>query len=121
MTTEQAKKLSFIVRQMRDVVKRSIDELTELAEAALFVSVNDETPSRKILPQSIQNENRLLNKKEIAQRLGVSVRTISNLQTEGLPTQKIGKRVLFNYEKVLLWLEGREIKSRRKNNLRMVK
>lgn len=120
MTTEQAQKLRLIVRRMRDVVKHSIDELTELAEAALTVFVEDKVTSRKILPP-VQNENRLLNKKEIAQRLGVSVRTISHLQTEGLPTQKIGKRVLFNYEKVLLWLEGKKIKSRRKNNLRVVR
>ncbi|HEY0428708.1 MAG TPA: helix-turn-helix domain-containing protein [Pyrinomonadaceae bacterium] len=121
MTTEQFKNLSSIVRQMRDVVKRSIDEITELGERALSVFVeNEEMSSKNPLPK-VAIEKRLLNKTELARRLGVSVRTVNNLQNDGLPSVKLRKRVLFDYEKVLTWTEEREIGESRKNKLRVVK
>lgn len=120
MTAEQAKKLSLIFRQVRDVVKNSIDDLADIAENALSVFVESETISRKeLLPMT--SESRLLNKTELAKRLGISVRKVSDLQTEGLPTVKLGKRVLFDYEDVLIWAKDKKIKSRRKNKLRVVK
>ena len=106
---------------MRDVVKRSIDEITELGERALSVFVeNEEMSSKNPLPK-VAIEKRLLNKTELARRLGVSVRTVNNLQNDGLPSVKLRKRVLFDYEKVLTWTEEREIGESRKNKLRVVK
>ena len=121
MTTEQFKTLSFIARQMRDMVKRSIDEITELGEQALQVFVENEETGKKILLPKVAIEKRLLNKKELAGRLGVSVRTVNNLQNEGLPSVKLRKRILFDYEKVLNWTEEKEIEESRKNNLRVVR
>lgn len=120
MTAEQAKKLGLIFRQVRDVVKNSIDDLADIAENALSVFVESENTTRRELPPVI-NENRLLDKTELAERLGISVRKVSDLQTEGLPTVKLGKSVRFDYDEVLIWAKDRKIKSRRKNNLRVVK
>ena len=119
MNTKQAKNLSLIFRQMCGVVKRSIDEIAELADSALLV-IADETPNSKALPSG-KDEKRLLNKTELSERLNVSVRSIDNLIADGFKPTKIGRRVLFDYEKVLLWIDGREIKSRRKSKLRVVK
>ena len=121
MTTERAKSLIHIFRQMREVVKDAIDNLEAIAENALMIFVDDET-KQKILPSSVAIENRLLNQKELAERLGVCVRTISNLQSEGMPAVHLGKkRVQFDYEEVLIWAKDKNIKSRRKNNLRVVR
>lgn len=120
MTAEQCKRLSFIFRQVRDVVKHSIDEITELAENALSVFIEDEEANRRALP-SANDEKRLLDRKELAERLNVSVRTIGELLKEDLPSVRIKTRVQFDYEEVLTWLKSREIEDRRKNGLRVVK
>ena len=104
---------------MCGVVKRSIDEIAELADSALLV-IADEIPNSQDLP-SRKDEKRLLNKTELSERLNISVRSIDNLIAAGFKPTKIGRRVLFDYEKVLLWIDGREIKSRRKTKLRVVK
>ena len=120
MTTEKAKKLILVFRQMRDVVKDSIDNLEAIAENALMILVDEQT-KQKSLPSSVAIESRLLSKKEVAERLGVSVRMVSDLQTDGLPIVKLGKRVLFDYHEVLTWAKEKEIKNRRKNNFRVVR
>ena len=88
MTAEKIKKLMLVFRQMRDVVKDSIDNLEAVAENALMIFVDDQT-EQKSLPSSVAIENRLLNKTELAERLGISTRTVSNLQDEGLPSVKL--------------------------------
>lgn len=121
MTSEKAKKLILIFRQVRELMKHWIDELGEIGEAALMIFVENEETTRKASNSSVAIENRLLNKKQLAQQLGVSARTVSNLQTEGLPVVKLGKRILFDYEEVLTWAKDKEIKGHRKNKLRVVK
>ena len=118
MTVEQVRKLSLVFRQVRQVVKDTVDNLEAIAENALLIFVDDET-DRKTLPLSVAIETGLLNKKQLAERLGVSVRTISELQNEGLPVVKLGKRVLFDYHEVLTWAKEKKVKSRRKNTLRV--
>lgn len=124
MTTEQKQKLSSIVRRACDAAKDSIDIFAQLADDALQVlsepngnQVSIATNRRR----AAQPERRLFNKKEIAERLGVCPRTVSTLQTEGLPVVKIGTRILFDYEKVLLWIDEEKNEERGKGNLRMVK
>lgn len=120
MTAEQVQKLSLIFRQVRDVVKHSVDDITELAENALTVfSENESTNTAKLLlsPQ----ENELLTKKELARRWKVSERTISNLQAEGLPPVPFGKSIRFDYEEVLTWAKEKGTKNYRKNKLRVVR
>ena len=119
MNTEQAKNLSLIFRQVCNVAKSSIDIFADLAETALQVLSEPDATNQKALPP-MENDSHLLNRKQIAQRLNISPRKVSDLQTEGLPVVKIGSRVLFNYEKVLLWIEGKEVKERGKTKLRVV-
>lgn len=120
MTAEKAEKLCMIFRQVCEVLKDALDNLEAIAENALTIFVDDES-DRKTLPLSVAFENRLLNKKEIAERLGVSVRTISDLQNEGLPIVRLRKRILFDYKEVLIWAKEKDLKSHRKNKLRVVR
>ncbi len=120
MTAEKAEKLCLILRQVREMLKDALDNLEAIAEKAVMLFVDDDS-ERKLLSSSVAIENRLLNKKEIAERLNVSVRTISELQNEGLPIVKLRKRILFDYNQVLLWAKEKDIKGYRKNNLRVVK
>lgn len=110
MTEHQAKILSQFVYQVAELACKTV---------AVFVDKEETEKQHQIF--TVNQETRLLNKKEIAGRLGISERTVSELQTEGLPIVKIGKRVLFDYEDVLDWLKNRGIKKGRKNNLRVVK
>lgn len=121
MTLDQVKKISLIIRQMRDVMKNFLDKIAELGESALNVLIDDESnPKNLSIPQP--SEKRLLNKAQLAERLGVSSRTISNLILyENLPVIRLGKRIQFDYEDVLAWAKAKEFKDYRKNNLRVVK
>ncbi len=120
MTTEKAEKLCLILRQVREALKDALDNLEAIAEKAVMLFVNDES-ERKLLSSSVAFENRLLNIKEVAKRLGVSVKTVNNLQNEGLPKIKIGTRTLFDYEEVSSWLKENRNKNYRKKNLRVVR
>lgn len=124
MTTEQTQKLSSIVRRACDVAKNSIDSFAQLADDALQVFADPNENQVSIATnrrRAAQPERRLFNKKQIAELLNVCPRTVSTLQTEGLPVVKIGTRILFDYEKVLLWIERDETESGQKTNLRVVK
>ncbi len=93
-----------------------------LGDELLKALVECEKPIEKVLPQTAKQEKRFLNIKELAERFGVSERTISNLQNEGLPTiRKFGDRVLFDFEDVLIWAKDKEIKGRRTTKLRVVR
>ncbi len=119
MTGEQVQKLSLIFRQVRDVMKHSIDDIAQLAEDALIVFLDTETVNAaKLLSSSPEKE--LLTKKELARRWKVSERTISNLQNEGLPKRYLGKSIRFDYEEVSTWAKDRKIKGRGKTKLRVV-
>lgn len=97
-------------------------QVANLAEHTLTAFVENEETTKQVLslPQ-VHYENRLLNKKQLAERLGISVRTVSDLQTEGLPTVNLRKRVLFDYEEVLTWAKEKDVKNYRKNKLRVVR
>jgi excisionase family DNA binding protein len=103
------------------ILKQFFHQVAELASETLTAFVeNEEKPIQTFSRPAIQ-ENRLLNQKQLAERLNVSARTISNLQNEGLPTVKLGKRILFDYDDVLIWAKDKEIKGRRKSNLSVVR
>ncbi len=118
MTSEKVQKLNRIIRQFRDVAKDSIDSFASLAETALNVLAENEDVESTKLIQSVNQENHLLNKKQIAEFLNISERTVSDLQNEGMPTVKLGKRILFDRNDVLVWAKNRR---QRKNHLRMVR
>lgn len=47
----------------------------------------------------------MLKKKELADKLKISVPMVDKLMREGLPRIKIGKSVRFEYEEVVSWLK----------------
>lgn len=119
MTADKVQKLSLIVRQARDVVKHSIDDIAQLAEDALtvFSEVESVNTPGLLLPSP---EKELLTKKELAERWKVSERTINNLQKKGLPTIPFGKSIRFEYEECLIWAKDRKNKGSGKPKLRVV-
>lgn len=120
MTKEQAKRASQLIRQVRETVKTAVDEISDIAENALTIFTYTDVPSRMI-SATATDEKRLLNKDELAERLGVCARTVSDLLNEEMPYIQIKTRILFDYDDVLFWLKNREVKNGRKNNLRVVK
>lgn len=120
MTIEQAKRASQLIRQVRETFKTAIDEVSDIAENALTIFIDDGVPSRKKL-SSGNKEKRLLNKVELAKRLGVCSRTVSDLLNEGMPFVQIKTRIQFDYDDVVIWLKSQTANQDRKNNLRVVK
>lgn len=47
----------------------------------------------------------MLKKKELADKLKISVPMVDKLMREGLPRIKIGKSVRFEYDEVVRWLK----------------
>ena len=111
MNAAQAKILSQFFHQVANLAEHTLTAFVE----------NEETTEQVLSLPPAHYENRLLNRKEIAELLGVSVRTIGSLIKDGLPTVPLGKRrILFDYEEVLLWAKDKGIKGRGKNKLRAV-
>lgn len=124
MTGDQAKALRIVLRDFRACEKERVDRCFDLAEEALSILVNDELSARSgtaVFADAAGGEVRLLTKSKLAERLGISTRTISELMTEGLPCVRFGKRVQFDYDDVLSWAKGRKIPIARRTKLRVVK
>lgn len=49
----------------------------------------------------------MLNKKQLAEKLNISIPMIDKLMKNGMPKIKIGKSVRFEYEEVLKWIKER--------------
>lgn len=47
----------------------------------------------------------MLTKKQLAEKLKVSVYTIDRLRKKGLPAVKVGSNIRFDYEDVAKWLK----------------
>lgn len=123
MTIQQAQKLSSIVRRACDVAKDSIDSFAQLTDCAL--QVLSEPEEKEVSIATFDNRaarpEGFMNRKEIAKFLGVSVRTVGDLITEGLPTIPLGKRrIQFDPEEISVWAKDRRIKGHRKPKLRVV-
>ncbi len=108
------------------ILKQFFHQFAELASETLtaLVEVEKEEKQVSIATQShraAHPEKGFLNRKQIAERLGVSVRTVSELIKDGLPTIPLGKkRIQFDCEEVLSWAKNRRIKERGKTKLRVV-
>jgi len=50
-------------------------------------------------------EGEILTKKELADTLKVTEKTVDNLRKKGLPFFKVGNNIRFDKNKVLSWLE----------------
>jgi len=112
MTTKQAKILGLFFVKVAGLAAETLTEFAESEERSNQVSLSSPPTN---------SENRLLNRKEIAERLGVSVRTVSELINDGLPTVPLGKRrIQFDCEKVLNWAKNRRLEERGNTKLRVV-
>lgn len=49
----------------------------------------------------------MLNKKELAEKLGISVSMVNKLLAQGMPKINIGKSVRFECEEVVKWIKER--------------
>lgn len=90
--------------------------LHSLADAAADIA--DElfkALSRSEMTQEInhapENQKQILTKKEVADLLQVSVRSINNRMNEGLPFSGIGRNVRFNRDDVFDWIKSQNIKT----------
>ena len=50
----------------------------------------------------------MLTKKELAEKLSVSVYTVDRLIAKGMPRVKVGSCVRFEYEEVVKWLKSQQ-------------
>lgn len=57
---------------------------------------------------SAPGEEKLLSRKEIAKRLGISLVTLTDWVKRGLPAHKNGARVYFLYSEVIAYLRKRD-------------
>ncbi|MCP4539844.1 MAG: helix-turn-helix domain-containing protein [Chloroflexi bacterium] len=49
----------------------------------------------------------LMRRKELAKKLAVSERTLSRLESDGLPFFRVGNQMRYEWEEVEAWLKGR--------------
>jgi len=47
-----------------------------------------------------------INKKELAEKLSISVITIDRQRKKGLPFHKLGGKIVFIYDEVAEWIKG---------------
>ncbi len=123
MRPEVTRKLRGVIREIRAQEKERIDRYFDLAEQLLTVVVADQgrSSATAVSGGADGGGSRLLNKAELAKRLGVSTRTVSDLLSDGMPCVRLGRRVQFDYEDVLTWAKGRQAKDQRTNRLRVVR
>jgi len=77
------------------------------AKSALLYSMSNKT---------LNINDRLISKRELAERLTLSIRTVSNLTKSGqIPFVKIGSRILFDWKNVRKALTAHEVTTEAKN------
>ncbi len=119
---EQNEALTSALRQVRELelnrVERTVSALEEISAAIVQAVKQAVRAEVRSLPSS--SDSGLLLKKELADRLQISVSTVSKMQSEGLPTIQFGKSVRFDYEEALAWVKSRRDLGRGERKLRMV-
>lgn len=115
MNAEQTKILMQFFHQFAELASKTLTAFVEVEK------VEEQASMATFDNRAVRPEKRFVNRKEIAERLGVSVRTVGNLISDGLPIVPLGKRrVQFEVEEVLTWAKDRRIKGRGKPKLRVV-
>jgi predicted DNA-binding transcriptional regulator AlpA len=124
MTEEQAKRITTTLRGLREAKRTYDDLLFDLVEDFVTASIDNKYSSerRGVDKEATQINKRFVSRKELAQIVGLSVRTISDLQAAGLPTLKqTGRRVIFDLEDAVAWIKECGTKGRKKQGLRVVR
>jgi excisionase family DNA binding protein len=111
---EDLEEIAMLVRRAQMVMKAAVDDLAGLAEEGLRIAARLKEPVQ-VVPK-VEPERRYISTKELAKRLSISSVTVHRLRKEGLPDVRIGYRVLFDYERVALWVEERNKERKRSGN-----
>lgn len=63
--------------------------------------------NKKLFNNQIMDEEKLLTKKEIAEFLNISIKTIDKkVHMNEIPYMKVGRLVRFSKSRILAWVEG---------------
>lgn len=109
-------------RALQEVTRRNIFVLANAAADFADEIINalaKAEPARQLAPleQPKQSQDSFLTRKQVAELLNVSVRTVDNMRSDGLPVAKIrGRSVRFDRKDVLEWPAARNVKSRAKSS-----
>ncbi len=112
MTAEQAKILGLFCYKFAELAAETLKAFAE----------KEPTENQVLSLPSPITQKRFMNRKEVAEFLGVSVRTVSKMiKEDNLPTASLGeRRIQFDSEKVSTWANEQRIKGRGKTKLRVV-
>lgn len=54
----------------------------------------------------LEKEPRYVSKEKLAERLGISPRTVKTWRAKGLPGRRVGRELMFEIEEVDRWIDG---------------
>ncbi len=117
---DRSDKLKEIFRNARQVDQSRQSGFFDSLEAAFSALIEEVRTAARGSDKSSQGHTALIDRKELSHRLGISERSISDLQNDGMPCLRFGRCVKFDYEKVLEWATKRPDRRRGKSKLRMV-
>jgi predicted DNA-binding transcriptional regulator AlpA len=120
MTQDQTEKLIRISGNISALGKRFIEDVFFQVEAALRTLESDPTVNRRNQIAASGKPVGLVDRKHLATLLGISERSICDLQNEGLPCHRFGRSVRFDHQEVLRWCQDRSKKHSRNRKLRVV-
>lgn len=121
MRQDQTEKLLKISGNISALGKRFIDDLFSQVETAIKTLETETAPARHTEQISeFEKPIGLVGRKQLAKLLGISERSICDLQNEGLPCHRLGRSVRFDYEEVLRWCQAENKKKSRVRRLRVV-
>ncbi len=117
---DRTDKLKEIFRNARQADRLGRSGLYDFLEAALTALIEEVRAVVRETGCSSRGPAALLDRKQLAALLGISERSISDLQNDGMPCLRFGRCVKFDYEKILEWAAKRPDRRRGKSKLRMV-
>jgi predicted DNA-binding transcriptional regulator AlpA len=120
MTAEQSEKLIRITGNLAALGKRFIDDAFCQVSVAIRTLEAGSSSSQISETRNADKPIGLVDRKRLAELLGISQRSISDLLNEGLPCIRLNRSVRFDYERVLAWCEKRNEKVNRNRKLRVV-
>lgn len=65
----------------------------------------DALVARVLERQQADSEPRYVSKERLAERLGISIRTVKTWRSKGLPARKVGRQLMFAIDEVDRWIE----------------
>lgn len=121
MTQDQTEKLIRISGNIAALGKRFIEDVFSQLEVAIRTLEAGPTVAHESNRISkLEKPVGLIDRKQLAKLLGISERSICDLQNEGMPCHRFGRSVRFDHEEVLRWCQDRSKKQSRNRKLRVV-